>query len=404
MNKLIIPYDMHHGNTNSVYSENAIVGQPETNRSLEISLKGDTDKNFSVGIKDINEAVEYYFKNVLRLSVVQNNIHINVPIIYGTPENWASVQADGYYRDGTSKLMAPLLMFKRNTITQNRGLGYKLDGNVAHNVQVFEKRYNPRDSYNNFNVLNSRSPSKEYIVVVTPDYVTIQYTCMIWTHFVEQMDKLIESLNYASRSYWGDPKKFQFYSDISSFEDSTSFNTGDDRLIRSSFTLTLNGWLIPDSINKYLSTVNRQMGISQVVFGFETAMDSETFVANKMKPKSKKLSNTIVSDSQNVIVNQTISNVSPESLLYVNLNKQVAATSITENTAIFSNSWVYAPAGFPATSVDNFTFFCNGQLVEKTAIVSFTQSGGNSTLTIDPNLLGYSFESSDEIIGIGKFS
>jgi hypothetical protein len=269
MNKLIIPYDLQVGNTNEVFSENAIIGQPENNRSQEISLKGDTDKIFSVGIKDINEAVDYYFKQVLKLHVVQNGARVDVPIIYGNPENWASVQADGYYRDGTSKLLAPLMMYKRNSITQNRNLGNKLDGNKASNVYVFEKGFNKKDTYSNFNALNGRVPKKEYILVVTPDYVTVTYSCVMWTYFIEQMDKLIEILNYASRSYWGDPNKFHFYTDITSFDDTTTITTGEDRLVKTTFSMTLNGWLIPDSMNRYLSSMSRQMGISQIVFKTE---------------------------------------------------------------------------------------------------------------------------------------
>jgi len=157
MNKLVVPYDLQIGNTNEVYSERATIGLPENNRSKEISLRGDEDKNFSVGIKDINEAIDYYFRNVLKLSVIQNNTRLAVPIIYGTPENWASVQADGYYRDGASKLMAPLFMYKRTSIAQNRNLGNKVDGNKAATIQLFQKTFNKKDVYNNFNALNSSS-------------------------------------------------------------------------------------------------------------------------------------------------------------------------------------------------------------------------------------------------------
>jgi hypothetical protein len=58
----------------------------------------------------------------------------------------------------------------------------------------------------------------------------------------------------------------------------------------------------------------------------------------------------------------------------------------------------------PATSVNNFTIFCNGNLIELAAIVSFTELAGVTTLVIDPSALGYNFSPSDEIIAIGKFS
>ncbi len=271
MDKLVIPYDSRYPNTNNIFSEPYKAGQPEQNRALEVSLRNDSDKDFSIGIKDINEAVHYYFTQILKLSVVQNNTKVEVPILYGNEESWKSVQTDGYYRDSNSKLMAPLLMFKRTNLTQNRGLANKLDGNYARNVQVFERTFNRRNIYSNFNAINNRVPEKEYVVAVSPDYVTVEYTCIIWTHFVEQMDKLIESLNYASRAYWGDPNRFQFYSSIESFQDATTYNTGDDRLIRSNFTLTLNGYLIPETINKSLSTVNRVYGGSNIIFGLETS-------------------------------------------------------------------------------------------------------------------------------------
>jgi hypothetical protein len=405
MNKLVVPYDPKYGNPNQIFSEPYKAGQPENDRSLEISLKNDDDKDFSVGIKDINEAVNYYFTNVLKLSVVQNNTKVLVPVIYGSAENWKSVQSDGYYRDANSKLMAPLIMFKRNSLTQNRGLGNKLDGNHVKNTQVFEKTFNKRNAYSNFKVLNNRVPQKEYVVVATPDYVTLQYSCIIWTNFIEQMDKLIESLNYASRSYWGDPNKFQFYSAIDSFEDATSFSTGEDRLIRSNFTLTLNGWLIPDTMNKTLSVANRVYGASQIIFGLETANSLETFEATQNKQQSKKLTNIITSDSQNIVINQTTGGtLDPATLVYLNTTKQLTGTFVNSTTCTFAAGFLLAPAGLPTTSVDNFTFFCNGQLIEKTAISSFTHSAGTSTLVIITANLGFQFDAADEIIAIGKFS
>lgn len=404
MNKLVIPYDLQVGNRNENFSERAIIGQPENNRSKEISLKGDYDKNFSVGIKDMNEAVDYYFKNVLKLHVIQNGSRLNIPIVYGNQENWASVQADGFYRDGGAKLLAPLLMYKRTNLTQNRSLGNKLDGNKAANIQVFEKRFNKKVAYNNFNALNNILPQKEYVAVVTPDYVTLSYSCIIWTYFIEQMDRLIEEVNYSSRSYWGDPNRFQFYSDISSFEDSTEITSGEDRLVKTNFTMTLNGWLIPDSMNRYLSSVNRQIGISQVVFGLETASDSETFVAIQNKPTEKKLSNVITTDSQNITVNQLITSIGQDSLTYINTNKELTGTIQNGTTVTFAAIWLTPPTGLPPTSIDNFTFFCNGQFIEKSAIVSFSAGAGISTLVIDPNQLSYSFGATDEVIAIGKFN
>jgi hypothetical protein len=399
MSKLIGPaYDPNEGTVPKPFSEPTKLGQPEQNRAYEISVKGDTEKDFYIGIKDIDEAVSYYFNNVLKLSVTQNNTRVNIPIIYGTPENWKSVQADGYYRDSNGKLMAPLLMFKRRSITQNRELGNKLDGNFVHNVQTFATKYNKRNFYSNFNVLNSRSPEEKYVVSITPDYVTVEYECLVWTYFVEQMDKVIESLNFASRSYWGDPNRFQFYSAIDSFEDSITYNVGDNRAVRTNFTLSLNGYLIPDSINKQIASANAYYGVSQVLFGIETATGLEEFTVKAASGKSK-VTSAILSDSINIVA--TVAN--DAALTYLGINKTVTGVYSSPTTAVFAAIWAIAPDPLPATGLDNFTFFVNGQYIERAAIVSFTEVGSTSVLVIDPAILGFTFDQTDVLLAVGKF-
>jgi hypothetical protein len=387
-----------------VFTEPQKLGQPEINRALEYSLKGDKDKIFSVGIKDIDDAVMYYFTQVLKPAVVQNNTKTNVPILYGTPENWKSVQADGYYRDQKGKLMAPLIMFKRNSVTQNRTLGNKLDGNQAHNLQFFQKKYSQRNIYSNFAALNNRSPETEYLVSITPDYVTVEYTCMVWTYFVEQMDSLIESLNFASRSYWGDPNRFLFYSNIETFTDTLSYDLGDDRLVRNSFNLTLNGYLIPDTEMSKVAGASKSYGISKLIFGLETTSGTETS-STAAKKTGSPAKGALINDSVSNVYNISAGSVSPLLLSYLNTSKQIHGTYIDNATITFNSSWLTAPTGLPATSVDSFSFFVNGNFVEKSAIISFTTDGvSTSTMIIDPVLLGYGFDSTDTILAIGKFA
>ena len=406
MSKLVGPaYDPKEGTVPTPFSEPAKLGQPENNRAYETSLKGESEKDFYIGIKDLDEAVFYYFNDVLKLSVVQNNNRVNVPIIYGTPEYWKTVQSDGYYRDENGKMMAPLLMFKRKSITQNRNLGYKLDGNLVHNLQTFKTRFNKRNFYSNFNALNSRVPEEKYVVSVTPDYVTVEYECVVWTYFVEQMDKLIEALNFASRSYWGDPNRFQFMTSIESFEDSINYAIGENRAVRTNFNMTLNGYLIPDTINKKLANASLYYGVSNIVFGLETANSSEQFGTSiKKSKKSGGAKSTLLNDSVNVtniITNNTYADFDPAIVTYLNTNKSVTGTVVNSNTVTFANAWLTAPTGIPATSAVNFTFFVNGQYVEPTSVSSFTDG---STLILNTGALGYTLELDDVVLAIGKFA
>ena len=243
--KEIQPYS----NPNSTYSIDSQPGQPEFNRALEVSLKDDNTKSINVGLEDHDDAILYYLENVIKPTVTQNDRQIAVPIIYGSPERWKSIQADGFYRDKNGKTMVPLIMFKRESFEKNRALGNKLDGNVVHNVQYFEKQYSQRNVYDNFSVLRNQKPQKEYILGIIPDYITLTYKLSIYTDYVQQMNKIIEALEFASDSYWGDPEKYQFRAVITSFPTPVLLENSSDRANRSEITLTLQGYIIPNSIN-----------------------------------------------------------------------------------------------------------------------------------------------------------
>ena len=238
-----------YSNPNSTESLNAQPGQPEFNRASQISLKNEENATINIGLEDHDNAILYYLQNIIRPTVIQNERQIEVPIIYGSPERWKSIQYDGFYRDKNGKTMVPLIMFKRESFEKNRTLGNKLDGNVVHNVQYFEKQYSQRNVYDNFSVLRNQKPQKEYILGVIPDYITLTYKLSIYTDYVQQMNKIIEALEFASDSYWGDPERYQFRAVITSFPTPFLLENASDRANRSEITLTLQGYIIPDTIN-----------------------------------------------------------------------------------------------------------------------------------------------------------
>jgi hypothetical protein len=256
-----------YSNPNSTYSIDAQPGQPEFNRALEVSLKNDDNQLINIGLEDHDDAILYYLENVIKPTVTQNDRQIEVPIIYGSPERWKSIQADGFYRDKNGKTMVPLIMFKRESFEKNRTLGNKLDGNVVHNVQYFETQYSQRNVYDNFAVLREQKPQKEYILGIIPDYITLTYKLSIYTDYVQQMNKIIEALEFASDSYWGDPERYQFRAVISSFPTPVLLENTTDRANRSEITLTLQGYIIPNSINVALAGPNpKSYNVTKTIF------------------------------------------------------------------------------------------------------------------------------------------
>tara|TARA_X000001316_G_C922127_1_gene36965 strand:- start:364 stop:1218 length:855 start_codon:yes stop_codon:yes gene_type:complete len=232
--------------------QNLGVKQPldqQRDRANQKRRDNDEVQNFKVGIKDIDEAIYYYFNEILRPQVVQNGKPINVPLVYGSPERWSAVQKDGYYRDKNGKMQAPIIMFKRDSLEKNRQLGNKLDANRPHNFGVFKKSYTQKNAYDRFGILNNRKPVEEYYAVAIPDYVNIVYSCIIFTDYLEQNNKLIEAINFASDSYWGDPSKFRFRAMIDNYNTVTEVVQGNERTNKTEFQINLLGHIITDTIN-----------------------------------------------------------------------------------------------------------------------------------------------------------
>jgi hypothetical protein len=370
------------------------------NRSEQMSFKGDTSKPFTVGLQDIDESIMFYFQNVIRPFVYQNGTRIEVPIIYGSPEKWKSVQKDGYYKDKNGAIMAPLIMFRRDTIDKNRSLTNKLDSNSPNLYTSWKKSYNGKNSYSNFNVLTNRVPVDQFLVNVVPDYVTLTYSCTIQTYYMDQLNKIIEAVNYASDSYWGDPERFKFKASIDSYSTAVEISDNSNRMVKGTFTIKLFGYVIPDTIQKDLTAIKKYNSKSQVIIGLETVNGLTEFVSST-NGKKQQINPIIVSGGGGGTGGGTID---PATLTYLNTNIQKLGTFVNSTTITFNSGWLSPPAGLAATTVNDFSIFVNGQLIELAAIVSFTQSSGTTTLVIDSIELGFSFDSNDEVIAIGKFN
>jgi hypothetical protein len=241
-------------------------------RGNQISFKGDDVKPFSIGIKDIDEAILFYMKNIIKPSVKQNGTgRIEVPVLYGDSERWNQIQKLGYLRDGNDKPMLPLILFKRTNLTKERFTS-KIDANNPQNVRLFTKTYNKKTAYSNFDILNQNFPQKQYYVSVMPDYVTLDYDVIISTYFVEQNNKIIEAMNYASDSYWGDPERFKFRARIDSFATNTEVPLGAERIVKTNFSIKLYGYIVPDTYLRDINAAKKFMEKTQVIVTSETVI------------------------------------------------------------------------------------------------------------------------------------
>jgi len=369
-------------------------------RALQRRVDDTTFKPINIGLKDIDEAIFYYFNEVIKLSVIQNGNRINVPIVYGNPERWASVQSDGFYRDKNGKIQTPLLMFKRDSIEKNRSLGSKVDSNSPVNYGVFEKGYTKKNIYDNFSILTNREPIKEYYGVVFPDYVNIVYSCILFTDYVEQMNKLIESINYASDSYWGDPQRFKFRSMIDSYQTVVELTKGSDRAVKTTFNINLLGHIVPDTINASLIGSNRFFSKSKINFKLETVDTVGNLMLRANTPEkqaSRRFFDTGLTGAQ---VSATLNT---DQIIFITTSNSAEADTVTTNEATFNNkSFLTPPPGF-TIGQDSFVVYVNGIAIT-TSHRTVAEAGSNITVTFNEGLVGYPIESSDTVILTGKFS
>lgn len=253
------------------------------NRGKEVSKNGDkSTADFYMGLEAVDEAVFYYFENVIKPSVISGGDLVDVPVIYGSGERWKMAQKDGFYRDKGGKIQAPLVMVRRQTIEKRRDLGNKLDANDPKLYVTYQEKYSPRNQYDNFALLNNAVPQKEFTATVIPDYVHLTYEGIIWTDYISQLNKVIEAINYASDSYWGDEERFKFMAEIDRFTNINELETDNGRVVRATFNLKIQAYILPENIQKKLqNTDTRWYSKSQFVLNSQTTVLGDKEVSRR---------------------------------------------------------------------------------------------------------------------------
>ncbi len=236
------------------------------NRAEQINRTEDI-KNVSVGLYDVDEAIYYYFENVIKPRVKEGEREIKVPVVYGSPERFKSVQKSGVFRDETGKVQFPILIYKRTGIERLEGYN-KLDANSPNLYYTVGSSYNEKNRYDQFDVLVGRKTSQKTHNVVVPDYVRLSYDCILLTDFINHQNKVIEDINYASHAYWGKDNYYKFLAVMTNFNLVNEANQGEERIARAEFSLEMSGYIIPDNLQKDMTQVNKlDYGVARVILG-----------------------------------------------------------------------------------------------------------------------------------------
>jgi hypothetical protein len=249
------------------------------NRALDVA----TPKEFNLGItiEDVDTAIFNYMENTILPRVSERGTDIKVPVLYANAERWKSIQKNGVYLDKRGKLQIPILIFKRNSIEKDSTMPF-MNRRLSYPTV---KKYSQRNRYDKFSLLNQTAPEYEAYNIVMPDYVTVTYEVSIWTSFMEHMNHIIEQFQFAVDEYWGDKDKFKFFTKADSFSTETDLAAGSERIIRTTFNLTVNAYLLPKQFDgepttKLGSTVKR------VFLTTETELSNGVLIGDERKIKS----------------------------------------------------------------------------------------------------------------------
>ena len=224
------------------------------------------EKGKGVRLYDVDLAIAEHMIDTVVPSVEEFREKIKVPVMYGNPERWKSIQKDGYLRDKKGVIQIPLIMFKRNSIERNDTMASSMNRHVSY---PSVSKYSKKHKYDKFSAMTGTQRPVEVYDVVMPDYVTISYEVIIWTDFTEHMNKIVEAFQYATDEYWGDKSGFKFKVKIDSFDNTTEVGEGSQRIVRTTFTMMVNAYLLPEQFNNE-STHKKSLTPKKVVWGVET--------------------------------------------------------------------------------------------------------------------------------------
>ena len=250
------------------------------NRAKNVRRDTDKLKNFSVNLMDIDSTIIKYLNEKVSPEIVDNGQVIKVPINYASPEKWKSIKKDGYMRDKNGKIQCPAISLRRTTmqrndqlITLNRYLTYPAS-----------KLYSEKNQYDRFSQMNDFAKTQEIFNVTAPDHVIINYDFIIWTDLIEQMNPIIEAINFSTEDYWGDKARYKFRTSISDYNFQTETVADSDRIVKTTFTMIVYAYLLPETFENHKQTVEKAFTPRKIVFDSEVTGDIST-VGGKKKSK-----------------------------------------------------------------------------------------------------------------------
>jgi len=241
-------------------------------------------KDFSTTLKDIDSCLMNHIKYVMgpTMKVREGHETISIPVYYGNEERWANIQKHGALRDKNGSLLMPAICFKRTAVNFTDAMPYSHDWDVDGSRILISRtsQWSKENNYDRFSVQQGKKPAIERLTTGAPDWVDCSYEFVCVTNYTEQMNRIIEVFAYHENTYFGTGTDYKFMGSIEGgFSDASEINVGSERLIKTTFTWMLKGYLLPrtskQQVMGHIFELGAVLSPSKVVFGFEGDATSE---------------------------------------------------------------------------------------------------------------------------------
>lgn len=347
-------------------------------------LKTEPQNHKGVKLYDVDLAIAEHMMDVVVPTVEVLGEKVKVPVLYGNPERWKNIKKDGFLRDKNGQIQLPMVVFKRNSIARNDSIASSMN---RHLVYPTITKYSAKHRYDKFSTMtNVQRPVEQYNITM-PDYVTITYEVNVWTDFTEHMNAILESFQYATDEYWGDKGGFKFKVKIDSFENQQEVGDNSQRVVRSTFTMTVNAYLLPEKFDNQ-STTTKSFSPKKVVWGIETDLTGNTHTNYSTK-------------------NELVYNEYTDIIEFVTIKGSYQGTYVSEDTISLDNVKIPECPPELRSSFDDtnwFRVYINGVFI-KPAKYTYTYNVSTKSVifVFDIPQLGYIVEPTDEFYITGKF-
>ena len=368
-------------------------------RSQQIRRDNDIIRTPKRTVYDVDFAVKSYIENVIQPQITQQEQLISVPVIFANGEKWDNVRRLGFLRDEKGMLQSPLMMIKRNSVSERDNVkGLDVNRNPAGNVRAYKQRYNERNRYEDqlFPIpQNNPTLSDKIYIVDIPRYVNIEYDLMLWCDFTTQLNDLIDQIMPYSRFAWGNGSNV-FPVQLGSFSFEIINTIGEDRLVRATVPLTVQAALL-SSQEARVNTLRKQFSVKKVTF--ENVVSYDDIFNSTAVPKSIVQSGGSIQFDDNIYLK-----ITPEIMNYLtNITEQqatyVSATTVTITAAAATN-----PITSGTATKNEFDVYINGQYADKITYTWTPTTSATQTIVFNTAELGFDILSTDVIIVKGRWA